>query len=172
MVPDMYVAGIKSLDPERLKEKGIRLLILDYDNTLTESRDPYRTHGTEQAVCRLKDSGLICVIVSNNFRSHCEWYAKRCGVDYRSFSLKPLPHTYHGIMKMYGCRPEETAAIGDQLLTDMLGGYFTGITRILSDPLCGKDNVSGTVSRWIEKRIFRVLKRKYNIQRGEYYDHL
>ena len=171
-VPDMYVPGIRDLDPEKLKEKGIRLLLVDYDNTLMESTDAGKTHDSMKALERLRDSGIIPVILSNNFASHCHDYAVTCGVDYRSFSMKQLPFTYREVMKTYGCTPAETAAIGDQLLTDMLGAYLAGIYRILSDPLSEKDNLSGTVSRWMENRIFARWKQTRNIQRGNYYDHL
>ncbi|MBR4444954.1 MAG: YqeG family HAD IIIA-type phosphatase [Solobacterium sp.] len=170
--PEMYVRGIRDLDPKKLQEHGIRLLLVDFDNTLMESRNPVKTHGTRTALRRMKEYGITPVIMSNNFAYRCKEYAETCGVDYRAFSLKPLPHTYRSIMKQYGCRPEETAAIGDQILTDMLGAYLSGVIRILSDPLSEEDNLSGSVSRWVETRIFAYWKEKYHIQRGEYYDHL
>ena len=170
--PEMYVRWIGELDPEKLKERGIRLLLVDFDNTLRESTDASSTHGSKAVLTKLKENGITPVILSNNFASHCRQYAESCGVDYRSFSMKPLPFTYREVMKTYGCTQQETAAIGDQLLTDMLGAYLAGVYRILSDPLSEKDNLSGTVSRWLEKRIMAGWKQTKNIQRGNYYDHL
>ena len=59
--------------------------------------------------------------------------------------------------------------IGDQLMTDVLGGNRYGIFTILVDPL-SKDELKVTgINRFFEKKQLRKLAKNNLFKRGEYY---
>ena len=74
------------------------------------------------------------------------------------------------ILKTFGYKPEEVAAIGDQLLTDVLGANRMQITSILVNPMSKKDGISTNLNRIIERMIIKRLEKKELFERGKYYD--
>ena len=62
------------------------------------------------------------------------------------------------------------AIIGDQLLTDVLGGNKIGITTILVNPLSDKDSIFTIFNRSKEKRIMKKLKKEDLFVKGRYYE--
>jgi hypothetical protein len=50
---------------------------------------------------------------------------------------------------------EHAAVIGDQLLTDILGGKRMGMFTILVDPIDEREFIGTKVMRWIEGVLFR-----------------
>ena len=55
--------------------------------------------------------------------------------------------------------------IGDQLLTDILVGNRKGLLTILVDQIDSYDLRKTRINRKIEK----IIKKKYNMKKGEYY---
>lgn len=71
--------------------------------------------------------------------------------------LKPSPEPYALAMRLMGSDKTNTAVIGDQLLTDILGGNQLGLFTIwISRPL-GPDNPITWYKRWREKRLISKL---------------
>ena len=64
----------------------------------------------------------------------------------------------------------EVAAIGDQLLTDILGANRLDFTSILVNPLTEHDYSITFINRLIEKYIYGKLESKDLFTRGKYYE--
>ncbi|MDP3775542.1 MAG: HAD hydrolase-like protein, partial [Gemmatimonadales bacterium] len=56
-------------------------------------------------------------------------------------------------MALMGTRPRETALIGDQLFTDVLGGKLLGLRTILVEPLSVREFATTRVIRRIERLV-------------------
>ena len=61
-------------------------------------------------------------------------------------------------------KKEEVVVIGDQLLTDVLGGNRNGFHTILVVPVAASDGLFTRFNRKVERRIMATLKRKGMIQ--------
>lgn len=48
---------------------------------------------------------------------------------------KPKPGGFRRAMEQMGCTPEQTAIVGDQLFTDILGGRNAGVFTLLVEPI-------------------------------------
>ena len=59
-----------------------------------------------------------------------------------------------------GLPKEEIVVIGDQLLTDVLGGNFAGYHTILVVPIVETDGKITRFNRMIERRILNWMRRK------------
>ena len=57
-------------------------------------------------------------------------------------------------------QPDEVVVIGDQLLTDVLGGNRVGLHTILVVPVAQTDGLVTRFNRKIERRIMRNMKKK------------
>ena len=135
LLPDCILHDVTEITPELLAQRGIRLLMLDFDNTIV----PYTTDVPQTAVTdwlrAMQKSGVTLCMVSNSkkprVRRFCETYSLPCIQHARK------PFWKHGIraaLRRFSCRSEEAAIVGDQIYTDVLGGNSAGITTILVKP--------------------------------------
>lgn len=168
--PDCYYPDIFAVEPRRLRRRGIRLVIIDMDNTLVSAVETEIPPRVRAYVADMKASGIIPVVMSNNVSGIT---ARRCAqldIDFFSFSLKPLRKGYRRVLKKYGLKPQQTAVIGDQVLTDIAGGSRMGILTILVDPLTDQNNIFGKGVRMISETLCFLLKDMP--RKGEYYGNL
>jgi uncharacterized protein len=57
-------------------------------------------------------------------------------------------------------KKEEVVVIGDQLLTDVLGGNRFGVHTILVVPVADTDGFFTRINRKIERKILNMMKQK------------
>ncbi|PYZ94217.1 YqeG family HAD IIIA-type phosphatase [Salipaludibacillus keqinensis] len=159
-IPDQYVQSIFDLSIEELKEQGIKGVITDLDNTLVEWD---RADATEELVAwfeKLRDSGFQIVIVSNNNEKRVKHFADPHKITFIHSARKPLSRAFKTACDLMNLKREETVVIGDQLLTDILGGNRGGFQTILVVPVTKTDGILTKFNRRIEQRVFRAMKRK------------
>lgn len=61
-------------------------------------------------------------------------------------------------MKMFKLSPKETAVIGDQLFTDVLGGNRLGLYTVLVAPISKNEFFGLKIVRILERFILKKLK--------------
>lgn len=167
--PTIYQSSIFAIPYQKLKERGICLLIFDLDNTIALIDQGEVDKKTEKLFCRLQRDFQL-VIISNNNYDRVQPYAEKLQCDFVSSALKPLKRGYKKIMKKYDVCKEQMCMIGDQLITDIYGGNrMTGCT-VLVDPLGKKDLKISTLNRMLERIIFRHFERTDQMKKGVYYE--
>ena len=135
-IPEYHFKSIYTIDYAFLKEKGIKVLMYDLDNTLI----PYHEKMPNPELCQLKskleEMGFIIFIVSNSKKTRVEKFAKEFGVKYVKFAKKPLKVGFTRALDNLpkNMQNAEVAFIGDQLLTDILGSNRMNFNSILVDP--------------------------------------
>ena len=73
-------------------------------------------------------------------------------------------------MDKFKYKSTELAAVGDQLLTDILGANKLDITSILVNPLTPHDYSITLFNRMVERFIYRRLATNDLLIRGKYYE--
>ena len=135
LTPDVYFPHITDIPGSFFKERGIRLMILDVDNTLTSHNNPTPFPGIPEWIEERRGEGLTPVILSNNTPERVAPFAELIGLPFVANAAKPLTFGITRALKRYGMRAEETCLIGDQLFTDILGGNLKpGVTSVLVTP--------------------------------------
>ena len=114
--------------------------------------------------------GFKCVILSNSKKKRVEKFKNDLAVDSGYSARKPSNKKYIKIMNNYNYAPDEIAAVGDQLLTDVYGANKMGFTSVLVNPMGKRDLVVSLFNRFIEKIIFRSFRKRDLFIRGKYYD--
>ncbi len=151
---------IYDLTGEALERRGIRLLLADLDNTLV----PYGVPLPDQ---RLKDwrdelaaHGVTLFILSNNRHEHRpRVFSEGLDVPFIGHAGKPKTPSFYAAMERMGVTKEQTAIVGDQVFTDVLGGNRAGVTTILVRPIRLAGN-PGRYLRYAAELPFRLLPRK------------
>lgn len=150
--PDYIFRKTINIKPEFLKELGITNLLLDVDNTLTTHGNPEPAEGIVEWIKLMHDNGIKLMIVSNNYKKRVEPFAKRLGLPYSSFSTKPLPRGFFKAMKTLGSNRKNTAVVGDQIFTDILGAHLLDMTAIMVLAIKEEDGVGFKIKRKFEKK--------------------
>lgn len=166
--PDKYIRKFNDLKIEELERNGIKLLICDIDNTLVPHDVAHPSVEVYEFINHLKSSDLKFCFISNNSRERVELFAKTLHVPTYHFAKKPLKTTYLKIMRDYGLEPQQIACMGDQLMTDVLGGNRVGMYTILTSQLVDRDITSTKINRIMENQVFKVLEKKGKIKRGRF----
>ena len=134
--PNLCASDIFVITPERLQEKGITLLLLDLDNTLS----PYSEHLPSDRILSWmeahKAAGTDLYMISNNRGGiRVKRYAEACKIPYISRAGKPNPKSLHIAMEQMKKSPDQTALMGDQIFTDVLAANRADALSILIRPL-------------------------------------
>jgi uncharacterized protein len=160
MIPDMYVPSIYSIDFHELKRRGIKSIIVDLDNTLVESTRPDATPRLVRWLDQIRSMGFQVIIVSNNTKTRVSQFAAPLNIPFIHAAKKPLTPAFRKALKMMGCAREEAVVIGDQLLTDVLGGNRMGLFTILVVPVSNVDGFLTRINRRIERLVFRWMEKR------------
>lgn len=158
-LPKIYKESIFTINYKKLKKQGIKCLLFDLDNTISPAKEEVLCNKTKKLFNSLKKDFKI-VLFSNNFPKRVEKFSSFYSVDCACLSLKPFTYKYKYILKKYGFKSSEVAAIGDQLLTDVQGGNKMKITTILVEPISKIDERETYLNRKIEKLIFERFEKK------------
>lgn len=155
LLPDYHFHDIYSITPKLLEKLGINALILDIDNTLVTYDDPKPTENVAKWLKELENANIKVAFVSNNTEDRVSLFNKELGYFHSSDSKKPSPKQAKRAMKHMCSTISSTAAIGDQLFTDVLSAKRIGITTFLVDPIKDKTSLFFKFKRFFERIILK-----------------
>lgn len=162
LAPKLVKNSIFDITEAELKEKNIKGLLLDCDNTLMPWNEHVPGQPAKDWLNKMKENGLKTCIVSNNMFRHKRITSIAAAFDVPCVSeaLKPFPYGLRRALGITGTLPSETMLIGDQLFTDILGGNFLGIRTVLVRPVSGAEfPTTKYINRNVEKLVIAYLKR-------------
>ncbi len=134
-----------------LKKEQIRALVLDIDNTLTTHDNPQPAKGVMQWLDDVKDAGIKMLVVSNNKPHRVKPFADMLKLEFVANGAKPLTKGINYAVKTMGVEKKYTAAIGDQIFTDVLGANFSKIRMIYVKPIEHETTAFFKLKRFLEK---------------------
>lgn len=168
-VPDIYKKSIYAVDYSKLKNNGIKCLLFDLDNTIVPYNEKVPPKKIIDLFKKLKDLGFKVIIFSNSGKRRLKNFKDTLEVDCCSRAFKPSTKKFFSVMKELSFNESEVAIIGDQIMTDVLGGNLTGITTILTNPISKKDFIFTKINRARERRVIKRLSKLDLFYKGKYY---
>ncbi|MDD2511373.1 MAG: YqeG family HAD IIIA-type phosphatase [Syntrophomonas sp.] len=167
LYPQIYVKSLLEIPLDKLKELKINTFILDLDNTITEwNRREVRQEIAEWFE-NIKGQGFKACILSNNGEQRVLVVARSLGIPYLHRAQKPRRRAFFQALSLMESQAAETAVIGDQIFTDVLGGNRAGLYTILVVPLDKREFPGTKISRCMEYFVLRRLRRKLVVGRRE-----
>lgn len=156
--PRQTVGFLTEIDIDHLLQQGIRGLLLDLDNTIVAWDSHDVEHQVQDWIHRAKASALSLCLVTNAKSDRVERAIKPLGIPYVALARKPMLRGFKKAMHMLGTAPCETAMVGDQIFTDVLGANLLGVYSILIELPDPKEQwwMKGT------RRLEKWVKRKHN----------
>jgi hypothetical protein len=161
LYPKYYCKKITDIDIAFLEKNNIKALILDVDNTLIDT-DRVLLDGLEKWHTDICNSGIKTIILSNSNKvDKVSSVAKALGIEYIYFGTKPLKRGFKKAIEKLQLPPENIAAVGDQIFTDVIGANRCKLFPILVEPINEKDLLITKWKRPIEEKIIKkYLKNK------------
>ncbi|MFS0727473.1 YqeG family HAD IIIA-type phosphatase [Paenibacillus sp. 1P07SE] len=161
LLPNTIVKTVYEIDLNKLKEKGIRGIITDLDNTLVGAKDPIATPELVAWLDVVRDLGFRVVIVSNNNQTRVSRFCDPINIPFIHAARKPANRSFRKALEVLELEVDSVVVIGDQMLTDVLGGRRMGLHTILVTPIAPKDEgIMTRVNRMVEKVALARLRKK------------
>ena len=130
-LPTVIANSVTQLTPEMLKNMGVRLLMLDFDNTIVPYTTNVPTDEMENWLKMMLSSDIRLCVVSNSKRDRVKIFCARYGLDCITHAKKPFSKGIRECLGKYGISAEYCALAGDQIYTDTLGANGCGVKSIL-----------------------------------------
>lgn len=161
LVPKKRVVSVFDIDLDELYLQGVRGIITDLDNTLVGAKEPLATPELIVWLDKVRAAGFRVVIVSNNNKTRVGNFAAPLDIPFLHAARKPSLQAFRKALALLGLEPNQTAMIGDQMMTDVLGGNRFGLYTILVAPISPADEgVMTKVNRQIERYALARLRRR------------
>ena len=168
-VPDMYQQSIYTINYKKLKKNGIKCLLFDLNNTLASYEFDYPDDKLRELIFDLEKSFKV-IIVSNSNKNRIRPFKEKLNIDAAFSSKKPFKKKFKKIMDLYNFNDTEIAMIGDELITDILGGNRMHFTTILVNGISETEPFWTRIIRIIERKIVKKLNKKGILFKGKYYE--
>ena len=169
VTPDNYYPSIYKIDYQTLKKENINTLLFDIDNTITKVDDLNVPQETIELMENLKKQEFKILLFSNNHQQRAFPVAQKLNLPLLSDAGKPEKKAYAKALNTLNSTKENTAAIGDQLLSDVVGAKKYGIKAILVDQLSKENNIQTGLAQKLQKYMIKKLSKYKLFKIGNYY---
>lgn len=154
LLPDIRFKSAYQLPFEVIRQKGIKILLFDRDNTLLSFYESFIDKKDD--LFKLKNEvtkeGFKMILASNGQKRRIEPFANKLGVKAYSMLMKPFGFKIKRIAKKEGVKPDEILLIGDQVMTDLKAAKKAHIYFGLVDKLTDKEPFFTKINRHFEKK--------------------
>ena len=130
-LPKLIADELTDLSPELLQGQGIRLLMMDFDNTIVPYTTNIPTEKMEAWLRMMVQSDIRLCVVSNSKKDRVRVFCGKYGIPVITHANKPGTRGIEQCLAQFGIDRKEAAIVGDQIFTDTLGGNRAGVTSIL-----------------------------------------
>ncbi len=131
LLPDIVTPALTDLTLEDLQKRNIKLLMMDFDNTIVPYITNTPTPEVDAWLRRMAAAEIPVCVVSNSRKDRVKNFCAGYGIPCFTKAMKPFTRGIRECLAHYGIDPRDAALVGDQIYTDTLGGNAAGVTTIL-----------------------------------------
>ena len=135
LLPKIMTESLTDLTPQFLKDNGIDLLLLDFDNTIVPYTTDTPTPQMEAWLTGVQEAGIRLCVVSNSHKDRVKHFCRERGIVCITHSRKPFAKGIRQALAQFPEAAGHCALAGDQIFTDVLGANCAGVTSILVKPI-------------------------------------
>ena len=130
-IPAIITDALTDITPDILEERGIRLLMLDFDNTIVPYTTSIPEPLMEQWLLDMKQTDIEVCVVSNSKKNRVKIFCDIYGIPCITHAKKPFTKGIRECLAKFNIPASQAALVGDQIYTDTLGANAAGVTPIL-----------------------------------------
>ena len=101
-MPTMMTPALTDLTAEFLKQKNVRLLMLDFDNTIVPYTTSVPTPQMENWLREMAASDIQLCVVSNSHKDRVKIFCAQYGIDCITHANKPFSKGIRQCLEKYG----------------------------------------------------------------------
>ena len=131
LLPKLITDELTDLTMEILNAHQIKLLMLDFDNTIVPYTTNVPTEKMDRWLKEMNTSDIQLCVVSNSRKDRVKVFCVKYGIDCITHAAKPFTKGIHECLAKYGIPAAEAALVGDQIYTDTFGANNAGVMPIL-----------------------------------------
>lgn len=135
LLPKAIFHKLTDITPEYLRDHGIGLLMLDFDNTMLPYTSKIPTPELLEWMDRMKLGSIRLCVVSNSKKDKAAGFCRAHNIGCITHSKKPFSRGIKACLARYGTAPDHSALVGDQIFTDVLGANCANAMSILIKPI-------------------------------------
>jgi HAD superfamily phosphatase (TIGR01668 family) len=162
--PDRMLNSPFGITAEHVRSLGKTTILTDLDNTLLAWDEMDATHEIMNWFTLLEAEGIKVMILSNNSEERVNRVARATRIPYLAKAKKPLSKNFKKALRELDSAPEETIMIGDQIMTDILGGNRQKLMTIFVRPVKETDGLATKFNRFMERIILKRLAKKQKME--------
>jgi len=160
LCPNVRLSAVSDLTPDFLANRGIKGIIFDLDNTILPWKAKKMALEEIRLLEQLQAHGFKICVVSNARDKRVRSLLAPLGIPAISLARKPRRTPFRRALEILDTSAGETAVVGDQIFTDVLGGNRLGLYTILVAPVSRKEFIGTRIVRMLEKRILKRMIKK------------
>ena len=135
LLPKAMTEKLTDITPEWLHSRGIKLLMLDFDNTIVPYTTSIPTPEMQTWLTAMNAGEIPICIVSNSHNDRVPKFCREYGLECITHAKKPFSKGIRACLAKYGIAPDQAALVGDQIFTDTLGANGCGVKSILVEAI-------------------------------------
>lgn len=152
--PEKYFSRITQIDARfDLLRRGKSGVLLDIDNTIRQRDTHAVPSDVEKWLAKAREAGISFCLLSNNWHRNAYDLANELDMPIVAKACKPLPFAYFAAVRKLGLKRSEAVAVGDQLITDVIGAHLAGMNAYLVQPLVETDLKHTLMLRNVERAL-------------------
>ena len=137
--PTFRYARVADIPPKQLKSGGIRLVLLDLDNTVAPWHSTDVPPDTAAWVEKVKAVGLTVALLTNSRGKNADAVGEALDITVFKDAKKPFRRTAKALLKHLCVPAAAVCFVGDQLFTDIRLAGALGAQSVLVDPLSPRE---------------------------------
>ncbi|MBP5662016.1 MAG: YqeG family HAD IIIA-type phosphatase [Clostridia bacterium] len=137
--PTFRYARVADIPLEQLKTSGVRLVLLDLDNTVAPWHSAEVPPSVAAWVENAKSDGLAVALLTNSRGKTADAVGQALAVPVFKDAKKPFRRTAKALLKHLDVSVESVCFVGDQLFTDIRLAGALGAQSVLVDPLSSRE---------------------------------
>ncbi len=131
LLPAFVTDKLTDISVEFLKSKNIRLLMMDFDNTIVPYTTNVPTAQMESWLKAMASSEIQVCVVSNSKKERVKIFCEKYQIPCITHAKKPFSKGIRECLTEFEVPEREAALVGDQIFTDTLGANCAGVTSVL-----------------------------------------
>lgn len=160
LLPDLHLESIYELNLVQLRQRGIKGMITDLDNTLIEWDKPSAPPELADWLKQVENAGFKVTVVSNNNEERVRRFCQPLSIPFIHSARKPFRASFKKAQQMMALEADEVVVIGDQLFTDVLGGNRLNLYTILVVPIAETDGFWTRFNRRLERIALYYMRKR------------
>ncbi len=134
-LPAYRTEALTDVTAQWLRQQDIRLLMLDFDNTIVPYTTNVPTAEMDAWLRAMVASDIDICVVSNSRNERVKNFCKDYGIICITRAKKPGTRGIFRARQRFRVPVKQAALAGDQIFTDTLGANLSGVRAILVRPI-------------------------------------